>query len=139
MIALDTNILVRFFVDDPSDLEAVKQREIARQILRHTCYVPLTVILEMIWVLFSYYKLPKSTIVDIINFLLSMSNVTLQNADVVQKATALFLEGMDFADALHSLQVEDCEMLVTFDQKFVKKAKKLALNSPVINAQDQQF
>ncbi len=29
MIALDTNILARFYVDDPSDPEAVKQRPLA--------------------------------------------------------------------------------------------------------------
>ena len=33
MIALDTNILVRFYVDDPGDSEATKQRPIAREIL----------------------------------------------------------------------------------------------------------
>lgn len=33
MIALDTNILARFYVDDPNDPEAVKQRSIARRIL----------------------------------------------------------------------------------------------------------
>lgn len=139
MIALDTNILVRFFVEDATDLEAVKQREIAYQIMRYACYVPLTVILEMVWVLFSHYRLSKETIANILNFLLSMSNVMVQNADVVQQATSLFLKGMDFADSLHSLQVEDCEMMVTFDQKFVKKAKKFALNPPVNNAKDQQF
>jgi len=33
MIALDTNILARFFVNDPNDPEAARQRPIARRIL----------------------------------------------------------------------------------------------------------
>jgi predicted nucleic-acid-binding protein len=33
MIALDTNLLARFYVDDPNDPEAAKQRPIARRIL----------------------------------------------------------------------------------------------------------
>ena len=33
MIGLDTNILARFYVDDPNDLEAAKQRPVARRIL----------------------------------------------------------------------------------------------------------
>ncbi|MFZ1326004.1 MAG: hypothetical protein WAT67_08325 [Candidatus Contendobacter sp.] len=33
MIGLDTNILARFYVDDPNDPEAAKQRPVARRIL----------------------------------------------------------------------------------------------------------
>ena len=33
MIALDTNILARFYVDDPADPEASRQRPIARRIV----------------------------------------------------------------------------------------------------------
>jgi hypothetical protein len=49
MIALDTNILARFYVDDPGDPEAAKQRPIARQILTESVslFVPLTVVLEL--------------------------------------------------------------------------------------------
>jgi len=46
MIALDTNILARFYVDDPADPEAAKQRPIARRVLGESSqvFVPLTVI-----------------------------------------------------------------------------------------------
>ena len=46
MIALDTNILARFYVDDPNDPEAIKQRPIARRILTESprLFVPLTVV-----------------------------------------------------------------------------------------------
>ncbi|WP_295392723.1 hypothetical protein [uncultured Thiodictyon sp.] len=49
MIALDTNILARFYVDDPGDSEAVKQRPIAYEIITKlsNLFVPLTVILEL--------------------------------------------------------------------------------------------
>lgn len=33
MIGLDTNILARFYVDDPNDVEAAKQRPLAKKIL----------------------------------------------------------------------------------------------------------
>ena len=47
MIALDTNILARFYVDDPADPEATKQRRIAHRLLTESphVFVPLTVIL----------------------------------------------------------------------------------------------
>jgi predicted nucleic-acid-binding protein len=53
MIAVDTNILARFYVDDPSDSEAEKQRPVAKRILTESAdvFVPLTVVLELEWVL----------------------------------------------------------------------------------------
>jgi predicted nucleic-acid-binding protein len=53
MIALDTNILARFYVDDPNDPEADRQRPIARAIMTDSpsLFVPLTVVLELEWVL----------------------------------------------------------------------------------------
>ncbi|WP_201224050.1 hypothetical protein [Halochromatium roseum] len=58
MIALDTNILARFYVDDPGDPEAAKQRPIARRILMDSpsLFVPLTVTLELEWVLLTCPK-----------------------------------------------------------------------------------
>ena len=58
MIALDTNILARFYVDDPGDSEAVKQRPIAFAIITKLpdLFVPLTVILELEWVLRAFYR-----------------------------------------------------------------------------------
>jgi predicted nucleic-acid-binding protein len=51
MIALDTNILARFYVVDQADPEAAKQRTIAHRLLTESpqVFVPLTVILTMAW------------------------------------------------------------------------------------------
>ncbi|MFW2177977.1 MULTISPECIES: type II toxin-antitoxin system VapC family toxin [unclassified Moraxella] len=125
MNALDTNILVRFFVDDPNDTEAFEQRNIAKEIMRLPCYVPLTVILEVVWVLFSRYNLAKETITDILLFLLDMENIEVQESIAIKQATSLFLQGMDFADALHLCQTNHCDRLYTFDRKFIKKSLKL--------------
>ncbi len=57
MIALDTNILARFYVADPADPEAARQRSIAHRLLTESpqVFVPLTVILELEWVLRAFY------------------------------------------------------------------------------------
>jgi predicted nucleic-acid-binding protein len=49
MIALDTNILARFYVDDPHDPKSAKQCSIAWWILADSSalFVPLTVVLEI--------------------------------------------------------------------------------------------
>ena len=48
MIAVDTSILARFYVDDASDPDAARQRPIARRLLTQSAqvFVPLTVVLE---------------------------------------------------------------------------------------------
>lgn len=49
MVALDTNILARLYVDDPNDPEAGKQHPIARHIFTESLplFVPLTVLLKL--------------------------------------------------------------------------------------------
>ncbi|MGH8498152.1 MAG: hypothetical protein ACRERV_05000 [Methylococcales bacterium] len=49
MIALDTNILARFYVNDSNDTEAAKQRPITPRIITESpdLFVPLTVVLEL--------------------------------------------------------------------------------------------
>lgn len=49
MIALDTNILARFYVDDPGDPEAAEQRPVAYEVIAKSpsLFVPLTVTPEL--------------------------------------------------------------------------------------------
>lgn len=65
MIALDTDILARFYVDDPADPEDAQQRPIARHIMTHSpsLFVPLTVVLELAWVLRPFYRVEATQIV----------------------------------------------------------------------------
>ena len=58
MIALDTNILAPFYVDDPGDPEAAKQRPVAYEVIARSpsLFVPLTVTLELEWVLRAFYR-----------------------------------------------------------------------------------
>lgn len=53
MIAVDTNILARFYVDDTADPEAARQRPIAERLMREGTgvLVTVTVLLEFAWVL----------------------------------------------------------------------------------------
>lgn len=132
MNALDTNILVRYFVKDPDDKEAVVQHQITKKILMLDSFIPLTVILEFFWVLASRYKLPKEVILQAFNLLFVMPQITIDHRNLVQNAITLYANGMDFADALHWVQASHCERLYTFDQNFIKKAKSNANFAPVI-------
>jgi predicted nucleic acid-binding protein len=78
MIGLDTNILARFYVDDPGDPEAAKQRPIARRVIAESpaLFVPLTVILELEWVLRAFYGFERSDFIRVVEHLMGLPNVT---------------------------------------------------------------
>lgn len=135
MIALDTNVLARFYVDDPSDPEAAKQRPIAQRLLTGPAhlFVPLTVILELEWVLRAFYGFEAKDFVRVVRHLLGVPGVSVQEWAVVSDALALHTDGLDFADALHLLASAHCTELMTFDdRRFARRAVRLRLSPRVV-------
>lgn len=134
MIAVDTNVLARFYCDDPADPEARRQRPLARRLLIESpsVFVPLTVLLEFEWVLRGFYGLPPAEFGRAAEHLLGMPHVTVERWEAVRDALAVHLQGLDFADALHWACSAGCERMVTFDDRgFARRAKRLALTPEV--------
>jgi len=129
MIALDTNILARFYVDDPADPQAAQQRPIARRLLTQDrpVFVPLTVVLELESVLRAFYGFAADDFVRVVQHLLGLANVTVEEWARVSDALALHKDGLDFADALHAAQCPVGERFVTFDKRLVRGASKAGL------------
>lgn len=130
MIAVDTNILARFYCDDPTDPESKRQRPIAQSVMLDTLsiFVPLTVILEFEWVLRGFYEFEPGSTAAVLDHLLGMSHVTVEGWDAVKDAVELHRLGLDFADALHLTRSRTCDGFVTFDdRKFVRRARRLGL------------
>ena len=129
MIALDTNVLARFYCDDPSDPEAARQRPIARRIVLDSAslFVAVTVILELEWVVRGFYEVDDAAACDAFDHLLGMPHVTVERWDAVKDAVDLHRKGFDFADALHWSLSASCERFVTFDDRgFVRRARRMA-------------
>ena len=135
MIALDTNILARFYVDDPGDPEAVRQRPVARQVMTESAslFVPLPVTLELEWVLRAFYRFDVAQIVRVFEHLLGLGNVNAEESERIASALPLTAAGMDFADALHLAGSSHCEALYTFDdRRFARRARRLGSAVDVI-------
>lgn len=135
MIAVDTNILARFYVDDPADPETAKQRPIARRILSESAqvFVPLTVILELEWVLRAFYDFAAEDFVRVVNHLLGLPNVSVEEWSRVADALVWHAEGLDFADALHLLASSHCTEFMSFDdRRFSRRAKRMGTMPTVI-------
>ena len=103
MIGLDTNILARYYIEDETDAESVRQRELARRIIEagKPLMVCKTVLLEFEWVMRGYYAFERRQVARVVQHLLSMTHVTIEDRDAVAHALASYLAGLDFADALH--------------------------------------
>jgi predicted nucleic-acid-binding protein len=135
MIALDTNILARFYVDDLADPEALRQRPIARRILTESLglYVPLTVILELEWVLRAFYGFASKDFVLVVRHLLGLPNVSVEEWPRISDALAWHEQGLDFADALHLLASSHCSEFLSFDnRRFARRAKRLGTTPTVV-------
>ncbi len=134
MIALDTNVIARFYVDDPSDTEAAKQRPLARQVFEQgdALFVPLTVLLELEWVLRAFYEFASPQFARVVHHLAGLPHVTIERNAEILSALQDHLQGLDFADALHLRASAHCTSIVTFDdRKFARRAAKLELAPPV--------
>ena len=131
MKALDTNILARFFVDDPDDPQSAKQRPAAALALAESAFVSVTVLLEFEWVLRGFYSLPGKTVVEVFRALMGIEHVTIQDRNEVLAAIDALESGMDFADALHIARSSNSSGFLTFDRRLVRRARSLQLSMPV--------
>jgi len=130
LIALDTNILARYLLDDEPAQARTARRLLADAKVEY--WIPVTVVLELAWVL-RKADAPRAVIMDRLRDLLSLRNVRAQNADLVFQALRWAAQGMDLADALHLVMSGKAERFVTFDESLVKKARKLGLQ-PLVSA-----
>ena len=78
MIRLDTNILVRYYVQDVAGADTLKQREAARRLMESgkPLMVCKTVLLELEWVMRGYYEFSTAEIARVMHHLLALPQVT---------------------------------------------------------------
>jgi predicted nucleic-acid-binding protein len=124
MIAIDTNILVRYATND----EPIQSQQ-AKALLKNAeaIFISKTTLLEFEWVLKSAYKLPRESILRSILTICGLPNLTIENAWQVAQACELYSKGLDFADALHYSANTSVEKFYTFDEKFIRSGKLLNL------------
>jgi predicted nucleic-acid-binding protein len=120
MIAVDTNVLVRLLTNDNP-----KQAAAARLLFEaETIWIAKTVLLETAWVLHSLYGFEENEICDAFTRLLGLKNVLAEDEQSVTAALALASQGIQFADALHLSSRPPGSAFISFDQSFVRRAKR---------------
>ncbi len=117
MIAVDTNVLVRFLTwDDPEQAAQAKALLGGQDV-----FAPKTVLLETEWVLRSLYGLSASQIAAALRGVVGLPRLHCEDPDAVVMALGYFEQGLDFADALHLSSARATLKFATFDQRFRKR------------------
>jgi predicted nucleic-acid-binding protein len=123
MLRVDSNVLVRAFVEDGS-AQAVRARAMLAE---DQVYIAKTVLLETEWVLRTRYRYRPHEVVGAFRTLANARQVQLEDTTAVMSALALADQGLDFADALHLSSGRD-GAFATFDRKLLRAAERLGLS-----------
>ena len=128
MRSIDTNVLVRALVrDDP------EQAARAEALLTgHDIFVPVTVMLELEWVLRSRYAFAPKVVARALEGIAALGNVVLGERAAVLAAAARVAQGWDFADALHHALSAGCDDFATLDADLARRASRDAKTLPPV-------
>jgi predicted nucleic-acid-binding protein len=121
MKGLDTNILVRFLVRDDEQQATVvynilKNAEATKKVL----FIPLLVVLELIWVLESAYAISRNEILESIQDLTAMPIFKFEQLSALQQfISAAKGRTYDLSDLLiaYCAKTNGCETILTLDKK----------------------
>ncbi len=121
MIAIDTNVLVRFVVNDDHE-QAARARAL---IDSGDVLVPTTVLLETEWVLRTAYKVADQDMFETLRAFLALPRVFAENDEAALSALDWAEQGMDFADALHLASSANCRAFASFDRELARAAAEV--------------
>lgn len=122
MIAVDTNVVVRFLTGDDKS----QYKKALTLFERHDIFIPDSVILECEWVLRFAYEFTPNSICEAFSKLFGLPNVRIENPTSISQAIQWHAQGLDFADAIHLSRSQQFDQFFTFDTKFIRRAKKLS-------------
>lgn len=123
MIGLDTNVLVRYIMQDDARQTPVATRLVESMTPQAPGFVPLVAVVELGWVLSSAYGLDRGQLVEAFEALLRTRELVVDQAETVWKALRVFqTTNADFADCVieRTSASAGCERTMTFDRGAAK-------------------
>lgn len=118
MIGLDTNVLVRYIMQDDPKQSAKASKLIESLDGNNQGYITMVPVVELYWVLTSSYELSGQQVGQALEAILRTKQFLVERADQVMRALRVFGEGRaDFADCLieRSAAGAGCNQTMTFD------------------------
>jgi predicted nucleic-acid-binding protein len=125
MTGLDTNVLVRYIMQDDAKQSPLATRLVESLSAEAPGFIPLVAVVELGWVLSSAYELDRSQLIEACEALLRTKELVVESAEVVWKALRIVQSSnTDFADCLVSCSAvaAGCAKTMTFDRGAAKGA-----------------
>jgi predicted nucleic-acid-binding protein len=125
MIGLDTNVLVRYIMQDDPRQSARATALVESLDIDRPGFVGLVSVIELYWVLTSCYHLTNDQVKQALDALLRTKQIVVDRSDQVLRALRVFDAGKgDFADCLieRIAASAGCEQTMTFDVNAAKHA-----------------
>lgn len=126
MIGLDTNVIIRYLVQDEP-----KQSEQANRIIEKAVSegeilaISQITLCEIVWVLESCYETSKKELIKILDQLLQTQQIRVEHDNIARQAVRDFehYSGVDFSDCLIGRQnvYIGCSFTYTFDKSAARK------------------
>ena len=130
--AVDTNVLVRLLTQDDSQQAQAVDRLLARHARNGSLlFVPITVVLELEWVLRSKLSHDKAEFIRTMSAMLTMVEFSFESEHALEQALVDYQEGTaDFGEYIHLALARQNEALPfwTFDRKAAKAVGAKALS-----------
>jgi predicted nucleic-acid-binding protein len=125
MIAVDTNVLVRFLVEDDLNQSRQAARLIEKAVASgEPLFISDIVMCETVWVLASAYGLPRAEIAHALGGLLRAKSLVFASTDRLASSLDAYRRGKgDFADYLirEHAQAHGADRVATFDRALLKE------------------
>lgn len=118
MIGLDTNVLVRYIMQDDPKQSPKASKLIESLDDNNPGYITHVCVIELYWVLTSSYELTGEQVTQALEAILRTKQLLVERADQVTRALRVFAAGKaDFADCLieRSASGAGCTQTMTFD------------------------
>lgn len=119
MIAVDTNVIVRFIVDDDP-----QQGPIAQQCIARGVFVSHGVLMEAEWVMRTLYRMTRAEISGAFLDLLDLGCVEVDDRDLLRWAAERYRGSGDWTDLLHLIASRAHGGFATFDRALPRQAGK---------------
>lgn len=120
MIGLDTNVLIRYLVEDDDVQVALADQVISSLTDDAPGFVSIVTLVETVWVLGRAYRLPQDEILPLVEGMLRAREFRVQQPDAVRQAVLdARASSADFADALIAAlgAAAGCDTTLTFDRR----------------------
>ncbi|MBI2838939.1 MAG: type II toxin-antitoxin system VapC family toxin [Acidobacteria bacterium] len=127
MIALDTNILIRFITKD--DPRQAAQVERFLRVSKEEFFVGVPVVLELVWLLDRHFGYARGEIAQVLRAFYERKDFVFEDEAHVMAAVSAFEDGADFAGHIivEGARSSVCSKLVTFDSDVIHRHPEFAI------------